>query len=119
MRVAPTVILDSTSRIELERLSRKRSLAARVVVRSRIILLAADGLQNRQIAAELGMSTRMAALWRGRYLSLGIQGLLKDGRAASRAHAQNYGRSGSRSRCQDHADDAVQCYPMVHARNGP
>jgi DNA-binding CsgD family transcriptional regulator len=62
MRVAPTVILDSTSRIELERLSRKRSLAARVVVRSRIILLAADGLQNRQIAAELGMSTRMAAV---------------------------------------------------------
>ena len=78
MRVAPPVVLDPASRTELERLSRKRSLAARVVVRSRIILLAADGLQNQQIADELGVSTRMAALWRGRYLSLGIQGLLKD-----------------------------------------
>ena len=78
MRVALAVDLDSTTRTELERLSRKRSLAARVVVRSRILLLAADGLQNQQIAAELGVSTRMVALWRGRFLSHGIQGLLKD-----------------------------------------
>jgi len=62
MRVAPAVVLDPTTRTELERLSRKRSLAARAVVRSRIILLAADGLQNQQIAAELGVSTRMVAL---------------------------------------------------------
>ena len=78
MRVAPAVVLDSTTRTELERLSRKRSLAARVVVRGRILLLASDGLQNQQIAAELGVSTRMVALWRGRFLSYGIQGLLKD-----------------------------------------
>jgi hypothetical protein len=50
MHVAPVVVLDAALRTELERLSRKRSLAARVVVRSRIILLAADGLQNQQIA---------------------------------------------------------------------
>jgi transposase len=78
MRVAPAVVLDPTTRTELERLSRKRSLAARAVVRSRIILLAANGLQNQQIAAELGVSTRMVALWRGRFLLLGAQGLLKD-----------------------------------------
>jgi transposase len=47
-------------------------------VRIRIILFAADGLQNQQIAAELGVSTRMVAMWRGRLLLLGIQGLLKD-----------------------------------------
>jgi hypothetical protein len=57
MRVAPAVVLDPTSRTELERLSRKRSLASRVVVRSRIVLLATEGLQNRQIAAEPGVST--------------------------------------------------------------
>jgi transposase len=50
----------------------------RVALRSRIILLAADGLQNLQIAAELNISVRMAALWRKRFLSLGIKGLLKD-----------------------------------------
>lgn len=55
-----------------------RSVPVRVAQRSRIVLLAADGLQNLQIAAELKISVRMAALWRKRFLSLGIQGLLKD-----------------------------------------
>jgi transposase len=41
-------------------------------------LLAADGLQNLQIGAELKISVRMAALWRKRFLSQGVPGLLKD-----------------------------------------
>lgn len=67
-----------TTRRELERLSRKRSMQARCVLRSRIVLLASVGMQNQQIAAELGVSARMAALWRGRFLELGMEGLLKD-----------------------------------------
>ncbi len=63
---------------ELQRLARRRSAPVRVALRSRIILLAAEGLQNLQIAAELKISVRMAALWRKRFLSLGIKGLLKD-----------------------------------------
>ena len=78
MRVAPPVVIDESTRRELERLSRKRSMEARVVLRSRIVLLASDGMQNQQIAAELGVSKRMAALWRGRFLELGVAGLLKD-----------------------------------------
>lgn len=78
MRVAPPVVLDESARRELERLSRKRSMEARAVVRSRIVLLASDGMQNQQIAAELGVSTRMVALWRGRFLEFGVAGLLKD-----------------------------------------
>ncbi len=37
-------------RRKLEQQARGRSTAARVVLRSRIVLLAADGLQNKQIA---------------------------------------------------------------------
>ena len=66
MRIAPPIVIDETTRKELERLSRKRSMASRVVLRSRIVLLAVDGMQNKQIAERLGVSTRMAALWRGR-----------------------------------------------------
>jgi transposase len=78
MRIAPPIVLDESTRRELERLSRKRSMAARVVLRSRIVLLAVEGNQNKQIAEQLGVSTRMAALWRGRFIEHGIEGLLKD-----------------------------------------
>src|ERR1022692_3964213 len=46
-------------------------------MRSRIVLLAAGGLQNKQIAATLNVAPRMAALWRGRFIDHGIEGLLK------------------------------------------
>ena len=78
MRIAPPIVIDESTRRELERLSRKRSMAARVVLRSRIVLLAVEGNQNKQIAEQLGVSTRMAALWRGRFREHGVEGLLKD-----------------------------------------
>jgi hypothetical protein len=49
----------------------------RVALRNRIVLLAAQGKQQ-QISEELKTSPRMAALWRGRFLLLGVEGLLKD-----------------------------------------
>ena len=78
MRVAQPIVLDETTRKELQRLARRHSVPVRVALRSRIILLAAEGLQNLQIAAELKVSVRMVALWRKRFLWLGIKGLLKD-----------------------------------------
>ena len=78
MRIAPPIVIDEAARKELERLSRKRSMEARVVLRSRIVLLAVDGMQNKQIAEQLGVSTRMVGLWRGRFIEYGVEGLLKD-----------------------------------------
>ena len=54
MRVAPAIELSSEVRLELEKLSRRRTTPVRVVQRSRIVLLAADGMQNKQIAEQLG-----------------------------------------------------------------
>ena len=78
MRVAPPISLDEVTRKQLQQQARGRSVPVRVAMRSRILLLAADGLQNLQIAAELKISVRMAGLWRRRFLELGIEGLLKD-----------------------------------------
>jgi transposase len=78
MRIAPPIVIDETTRRGLERLSRKRSMAVRVVLRSRIVLLVVEGNQNKQIAEQLGVSTRMASLWRGRFIEHGIEGLLRD-----------------------------------------
>jgi len=70
--------LNEETRRKLERQSRGSSTQARVVLRSRIVLLAAEGLQNKQIAAALNVAPRMAALWRGRFIERGMEGLLKD-----------------------------------------
>ena len=78
MRVAQPIELNEEDRRKLEQQARGRSIAARVVLRSRIILLAAAGLQNRQIAEKLKVAPRMATLWRDRFSKLGIEGLLKD-----------------------------------------
>lgn len=78
MRVAPTVTLSSEQREVLEQRSRGRSLPARVVERARIVLLAAKGKQNKEIAEQIGISVQKAARWRMRFLKFGVVGLEKD-----------------------------------------
>jgi transposase len=78
MRVAAPVDLDESVRRKLEQQARGRSTPARVVMRSRIVLLASEGLENLQIAAQMDIAPRTVALWRGRFLALGLSGLLKD-----------------------------------------
>jgi transposase len=78
MRVAPTVPLSPQQREALEQRSRARSLPARMVERARIVLLAAEGKQNKEIAEQLRISVQKAARWRARFLELGLGGLEKD-----------------------------------------
>jgi transposase len=78
MRVASAIALPIETRRQLEKQMRGRSTPVRVAQRSRIVLLSADGLQNKQIAAQMGVAPRMVALWRGRFIAQGIEGLLKD-----------------------------------------
>ena len=78
MRVAPTVELTEDQRRTLQQWSRGRSLPARQVERARVVLLAADGKQDLEIAAEIGISNQKAARWRKRFLKLGLLGLEKD-----------------------------------------
>jgi transposase len=78
MRVAQPIVVNEQTRRKLEQQTRGRSTPARAVVRSRIVLLAAEGMLNKQIAKTLRVTPRMVTLWRGRFLDLGIEGLLKD-----------------------------------------
>jgi transposase len=78
MRVAQPIVLNIETRRKLEQQARGRFTAARVVMRSRIVLLASEGMQNKQIAKTLQVAPRMVTLWRGRFLEFGIEGLLKD-----------------------------------------
>jgi len=72
------VVLDKQGQGSLEQIARGRSLPARLVERARIVLRAAAGLQDQQIASELGITPEKAARWRNRYLDGGIGALEKD-----------------------------------------
>jgi len=78
MRVARPIILNPEQRRALEQQARARSLAARLVERSRIVLLAADGKQDLEIATALKITPKKAARWRARFLQAGLAGLEKD-----------------------------------------
>ena len=51
--VAVAVVLDEGEREQLERWARRRSSAQALALRSRIVLLAAEGLKNTAIAERL------------------------------------------------------------------
>jgi transposase len=78
MRVARAISLNSEQRRILQQRARGRSLPARVVERARIILLAADGLRDKEIAAELGIRPETAARWRNRFLDGGWPAVEQD-----------------------------------------
>lgn len=67
-----------TERSELEKLSRGRSIPARLVQRAKIILKAASGMRNKEIVRELKISKPTVQLWRERFLALRLSGLEKD-----------------------------------------
>ena len=78
MRIAPAVTLTPEQRTALERRARSRSLPARVVERARIVLRAAAGQADKDIAHALGITPKKVSRWRRRFLTLGSVGLEKD-----------------------------------------
>ena len=67
MRIAAQVVLTREQRAKLEVYARGRSTPARVVLRARIVLLAAEGKQDLKIAHLLSIVPRTAARWRSRF----------------------------------------------------
>src|SRR6267154_2555744 len=78
MRKARSIVLDADTRKELERLSRSRSESVVLAQRSAIVLLAATGLDNETIGAELEITRQKAGRWRTRFAELGLEGILKE-----------------------------------------
>jgi transposase len=78
MRVAEAIELDALIERELRGLSKRRRIQARLQQRARVILLAAQGWQNKDIAAEVDLDRRQVALWRQRFLRDGIDALRQD-----------------------------------------
>ncbi len=75
MSVAAPLVLRSGDEPRLTSLVRSTSGEAGVAQRARIVLLAAEGLPNAEIARRVGMTRPTVILWRNRYLAGGIRAL--------------------------------------------
>lgn len=71
----PPIILSEDQRAQLRKWSRGGSTPYRLVIRSRIVLLASDGHSNRDIARILFTNAITVARWRSRFLLLGLDGI--------------------------------------------
>src|SRR5690349_21799051 len=78
MNAAPQITLSAQERLTLERWSKSRTVQTRQAQRAKIVLLAADGKMNKDIAAELGIMPNTVCRWRGRFAEHRLSGIEKD-----------------------------------------
>jgi len=83
------VQLSRADRELLVRWSRKRTLAARIVLRSRIVLMLGTGRSVAAVAAALRVAPATVRLWRRRFIEHGPHGLLKEAPGRGRKPALN------------------------------
>ncbi len=117
------IILTDRDRVELQTLARARKAPLRSVQRACIILAAADGDSNAQIARDLSIHVDTVRTWRRRFAADGMKGLVdrpRSGRppvfaatvvagvkALACALPAEFGLPLSRWSCQDLANEAI------------
>ncbi|MFC4853950.1 helix-turn-helix domain-containing protein [Actinophytocola glycyrrhizae] len=76
MYVAQALPLRDGDRARLEAITRASTAPAGVARRARVVLLAADGVANTEIAERMGMSRPTVLKWRDRYAAAGVEALV-------------------------------------------
>ena len=74
------IVLSEAEREQLESWTRRRTSAQALAQRSRIVLLAAEGLKNTEIAQQLGVGRPMVTKWRSRFAVERLDGLVDEPR---------------------------------------
>ena len=75
MRMATPISISAEMRQQLVKYSRGRRVPKRLVERSKIVLMAAEGAQSQLIARALGISRPTVQLWRDRFAAQGMAGM--------------------------------------------
>ena len=73
--IAPPLAIPPEDLRTLGQWSRSGSIRAALAERARILLLAAEGTSNTEIARQVGCSRPTVILWRDRYAKAGLDGL--------------------------------------------
>src|SRR3974377_724520 len=77
---AVAIILDEAERGELTVLVRKHGAPQALAERARIVLAASTGLNNKEIAAKVGVCAVTAGTWRNRFAENRMDGLYDEPR---------------------------------------
>ena len=75
MPTVPPLSITDGERAELQRRMRAHTTPQRAAKRARVVLLAADGVPNRQIATLVGMNQHTVSHWRHRFEAERLAGL--------------------------------------------
>ncbi|ROO88067.1 transposase [Actinocorallia herbida] len=67
-------------RVVLVRWARRAKSAQVLAMRAKIILACADGMSSKDVAARLGVDASTVSKWRGRFVRLGLDGLMDEER---------------------------------------
>lgn len=68
-RLAPKILnLSDSGREQLQKLINRHNTPQQIAIRAKIILMASEGQNHRQIARNLDINRQMARLWRNRWL---------------------------------------------------
>jgi len=78
MRMATTITVTDEQRKILKGWARGRSSPVRLMQRARIVLMAADGCQNKDSAVKLHWDPGLVGRWRKRFAQGGLAGIEKD-----------------------------------------
>jgi transposase len=78
MKTAPVITLSAAEQQTLASWSRGRSTPTRLVLRAKIVLAAAEGAMNQDIAIQCGTSKKTVSLWRKRFADLRLAGIEND-----------------------------------------
>jgi transposase len=78
MRVAVSIELSAEERTALEKWARSRTSEVRLAQRAKMILLAAQGMTNEEIASEVGAGRVAVGRWRKRFAQERLAGIEKD-----------------------------------------
>jgi transposase len=79
-RPKATLTVTDDERLKLVSWAKRPTAAQRLALRARIVLACADGLTNRTVAAQLGITPHTVGKWRGRFLALRLEGLADEPR---------------------------------------
>lgn len=97
-RISPyTIRLSREERAELENRARSYTSQYRDVIRAKVILMAAEGMRNKEIAQRVDLPRQIVSKWRKRFFEEGLSGLEERPRGGKPAVFSPTGGGGGQS----------------------